>query len=320
MGKYDEYYVAIDDIKECLKRELFGTDQEEVLEDVEPLSSYVTGILFPRKASDHSYEEFTEDAYNANDDLIIEDQVNSDEAVIGANKYRPSSMGITVAVPSRAEKLNVVFQFGTYRYEKKEKEIEIGSENGYVEKKTVQADYYYRVQQRIQICFALPDKPDTVINSFEADVSESSHVSGDLILTVRRVFEDGSRLITVSAVNKTVDFNKLYFRNERPLFQCKLALKSEFPFLPVYQNSFLNNDIESQIRTLLYSSIKNYAYGHGCSVDYHDDEEIHMIESTFLPTEQVLQMRPGDIKNKDILSLSYLKTADKESACQQLMS
>ena len=65
MGKYDEYYVAIDDIKECLKRELFGTDQEEVLEDVEPLSSYVTGILFPRKASDHSYEEFTEDAYNA---------------------------------------------------------------------------------------------------------------------------------------------------------------------------------------------------------------------------------------------------------------
>ena len=319
MGKYDEYYVAIDDIKECLKRELFGTDQEEVLEDVEPLSSYVTGILFPRKASDHSYEEFTEDAYNANDDLIIEDQVNSDEAVIGANKYRPSSMGITVAVPSRAEKLNVVFQFGTYRYEKKEKEIEIGSENGYVEKKTVQADYYYRVQQRIQICFALPDKPDTVINSFEADVSESSHVSGDLILTVRRVFEDGSRLITVSAVNKTVDFNKLYFRNERPLFQCKLALKSEFPFLPVYQNSFLNNDIESQIRTLLYSSIKNYAYGHGCSVDYHDDEEIHMIESTFLPTEQVLQMRPGDIKNKDILSLSYLKTADKESACQQLM-
>ena len=70
MGKYDAYYNAIEEIKESLTKELFGTEDEETLNNVEPLSAYVTGILFPQKASEMTYVEEDADTYNANDDII----------------------------------------------------------------------------------------------------------------------------------------------------------------------------------------------------------------------------------------------------------
>ena len=55
MSGFDEYYEAIDVIKECLTKDLFGVSSEdEILENVEPLSAYVTGILYPRKASQNN--------------------------------------------------------------------------------------------------------------------------------------------------------------------------------------------------------------------------------------------------------------------------
>ena len=120
MGKYDAYYNAIEEIKESLTKELFGTEDEETLNNVEPLSAYVTGILFPQKASEMTYVEEDADTYNANDDINIEDISESDDAIIGANRYKPSTMGISVVVPASAEKLDVTFRFGTYRYERKE--------------------------------------------------------------------------------------------------------------------------------------------------------------------------------------------------------
>ena len=90
MGKYDDYYSAIDEIKESIKRELYGTDESEVLEDIEPLSTYVTGILFARKASETSLSDYSTDNYNANDDVNLEDKLDGDDSIIGANKYKPS--------------------------------------------------------------------------------------------------------------------------------------------------------------------------------------------------------------------------------------
>ena len=133
MGKYDAYYNAIEEIKESLTKELFGTEDEETLNNVEPLSAYVTGILFPQKASELTYAEEHADAYNPNDDINIEDISESDDTIIGANRYKPSTMGISVVVPATAKKLNVVFRFGTYRYERKDALPEQENEEGAAE-------------------------------------------------------------------------------------------------------------------------------------------------------------------------------------------
>ena len=319
MGKYDAYYNAIEEIKESLTKELFGTEDEETLNNVEPLSAYVTGILFPQKASELTYAEEDADAYNANDDINIEDISESDDTIIGANRYKPSTMGISVVVPATAKKLNVVFRFGTYRYERKDALPEQENEEG-EKSKRVKQDYYYRKQNVIEKSFDIPTGISMLRESFSSSVSQASSVRFDITLTVRKILRDNSKLITVSAVNRTIDISKLNLRNECPLFQCKLALSSDQPFLPVFQNSFPQNDIESQIRALLYSSVKNYAYGHGCSVEYDESAGIvRSVSSTFLPTEQVLQMLPGEIACKEILSLQYWKNADRVTACQQLL-
>ena len=319
MGKYDAYYNAIEEIKESLTKELFGTEDEETLNNVEPLSAYVTGILFPQKASEMTYVEEDADTYNANDDINIEDISESDDAIIGANRYKPSTMGISVVVPASAEKLDVTFRFGTYRYERKE----VPSEQEYGEdqkSKRIKQDYYYRKQNVIEKSFDIPTGISMLRESFTSSVSQSSCVRFDITLTVRKILRNNSKLITVSAVNRTIDISKLNLRNECPLFQCKLTLSANQPFLPVFQNSFPQNDIESQIRALLYSSVKNFAYGHGCSVEYDESDGIvSSVVSTFLPTEQVLQMLPGEIACKEILSLQYWKNADRVTACQQLL-
>ena len=273
MGKYDDYYSAIDEIKESIKRELYGTDESEVLEDIEPLSTYVTGILFARKASETSLSDYSTDNYNANDDVNLEDKLDGDDSIIGANKYKPSSMGISVAIPCELKQLNVIFNFGVYRNEEIKKEIELPSENGNSTKKEIRTEYYYRTPQQIETYFEIPQSLSMIKKDFFVTVSNSTMIHLEINLTVRKILNNANKLVTVSVVNKTVEKNELHIRNESVMFQCKLILNSNLSFLPVYQNSFLNHDIESQIRALLYSSIKNYAYGHGCSVEYDENSE-----------------------------------------------
>ena len=49
---------------------------------------------------------------------------------------------------------------------------------------------------------------------------------------------------------------------------------------------------------------ENYAHGHGCSVSYEEiDNGVYQVKSDFMPMEQVEQIMPGEIINKDILNL-----------------
>lgn len=321
MGKYDPFYDAIDEIRNSIVKELFGNDNDETLVNVEPLNTYVTGILYPKKASEISIYDTDDSEYNANDDVYIEDVVCGDESVVGANKYKPSSMGLSVVVPSGLRELSIDFGFGTYRYEAKPHEDDsedLGTEG---ENKVFVDRLYHRKQHDFHFNIAVPDIIKSYVKERSVEVSENSTVSFEVHTTVRKVFEDGSKLVTVSAVNQTRGVSAILVRNECPLFQCRLTITSSLPLLPIYTNSFLHQDIESKIRTLLYSTVKNYAYGHGCSVSYDEkDKGVFCVQTAFVPTETVLQMLPGKIKNKEILSLEYWAHVDQKESCRSLYS
>lgn len=333
MSGFDEYYEAIDEIKECLTKDLFGVSSEdEILENVEPLSAYVTGILYPRKASqnnsvNHQIALFDseESELNAEDNILLENTLDSlDDTITEANNYRPSSMGISVMVPPSLKKLLVTFDFGIYRHSESKRKI---PSSGTIEEKgqltlgelseknikEITDHKYTRIPKSINLTFNIPSELGGESIAYDDDFN------AEINLTVRKIMSDGSKLLTVSVVNTATEKNKLHIRNEYALFQCQLSVESDSSFLPVYQNLYPKSDIESQIKSLLYQNVKNYAYGHGCSVSYDETKRgVFKISSDFIPTEQVLQMMPGKIKNARILSLDTWKNADRKTVCNDL--
>ena len=326
MGKYDAYYEAIDEIKDCLKKDLFGiSSEDEVLEDIEPLATYVTGILYPRKASDNNIElsvfDSDESELHADDMIEIENTLDGfDDTITGANNYRPSSMGISVMVPAGLKKLSVTFKCGIYKHSEYKKQASVKSSADFNDSTEIGNDFkeiiahkYSRIPQAFDFEFDIPVTLGTITEKCTADFD------AEISLTVRKIMPDGSKLLTVSAVNNSIEKNKLHIRNEFALFQCEMSVKSNRSFLPVYQNLYSDSDIESQIKAMLYRTVKNYGYGHGCAVSYKETEHgVFEICSDFMPTEQVLQMMPGEIRNDSILSLNYWKTAAREDACKKL--
>jgi hypothetical protein len=310
MNRFDEFYSAVDEIKECLIKDLFGVSfEDETLEDIEPISTYVTGILYPIKTSEKNIEqlvfsEVEEDEIVAND-VNIEDQLEAqDDTVLGANKYRPRTMGLSVMLPASSKSVLVVFECGKY--------IHMETEEKIGEDKTKKKHTYKRSPQKII-------KEFSVTSELGTETQTDNEIGIELSFTIRKIMPDGSKLVTTSLINQNELTNKLFVRNESHLFQCKLSLKSDYPLIPIYQNLIEKQDEESQIRALMYRDIKNYAYGHGCSVAYNDSvEEVFEVHSDFVPVQQVLQMMPGDISEKSVLSLKGWQTVNRNAACNNL--
>ena len=137
MNDYNDFYEAIDEIKDCLKKELFGCSSEnEIFESEEPISAYATGILYPVKMTNNiENEAHTEEESYAGEDFAIEDIIDTgDDTIMAANKYKPSSMGISVMVPHETETLNVKFEFGVYKHYTEEFQMENSTETKTINK------------------------------------------------------------------------------------------------------------------------------------------------------------------------------------------
>ncbi|MBR5089767.1 MAG: hypothetical protein IK093_10100 [Ruminiclostridium sp.] len=296
MNRYSEFYSAVDEIYSCVKRDLYGVSSEnEVLEDIEPLSTYVTGILYPRKASQVENQIYIED-YDDGEygDIDIENQLETDDDTIAAsNNYKPSSMGISVMLPADLTAFDICFSCGLYKH------LEDTINEKIVHK-------YCRTPFSISFTVDV----SSIKSTFSKRLSEN--IDADIKLVVRKIMPDGSKLLTISIINNSIETNKLHLRNENALFQCEIHVIANKPFLPIYQNLYTNDDVETQIRCLIYKDINNYGYGHGCSVAYDETENgVLEIRSEFLPHLRIKQMMPGAISDDTILKLNNWCTLDR---------
>ncbi|MDR3353403.1 MAG: hypothetical protein LBO21_00020 [Synergistaceae bacterium] len=316
MSQYSEYYDAIDEIKGFLSRDLIGpVTEEEVIENIEPLSYYAMGILWAKRLGRGTMDEdMGPDIGSMDDGEEIEDPVHADnDSIMEANKFKPSAMGVSVMIPEGTEFLEVEFACGKYIMSSVESPP---TEEG---KMPRTRKYYARKPYKFAAKFAVPTHCGTIRCK---EHERFRDMGADITLCVRKVMNDGSKLVTVSVSNALEAPQRGKEQNESAMFQCRLHLFLPDGFVPVYQNALsgLGQSEEEQINAMQYRDVLNYAYGHGCSVEYAESEKITDIYSDFMPSERVLQMMPGGIADGEPLKPAYWRSAGRGEACEKLLS
>lgn len=315
-SKFNQFYDAIDEIEYFLKRDLIGSSTEDdVLKNQEPLHYYVMGILWASKSNEKSNSNNSANDKDVNvenlevEDIDVEDiedkhQVIND-SVDSANKYKPSSMGLSFVIPKKTKFIDFTFSYGKYKYSstqgEKYKEI-----------------YYTREQKNIHSSFEIPNDMCT-IKSLDDSTIKENHLN--IQLTIRKIFDDGSKLITMTISNTMKSLQDRVNQNQSALFQCELTVNINEEFVPIYiNNNLYDKNIENEINNMLYRDVHNYVYGHGCSgVTVENDNVISTIKSSFMPIERINQMMPNTIKSQDILRLNYWIDENKNACLKSLI-
>lgn len=295
MSDFSNFYTAIDDITEHLRTDLIGPIKEnEIIKIEEPLSRYSLGILWPQPKN--------KNAHKVNISSSMEEELfEESEEPMNINIYKPSSMALSFNVNSN-NILNIRFTFAVYIQHE-----EIIKEND----KEFPRHYYIREPKEFIKSVSVPDKvSNTDISPEELPVMVYLHV--------RRINENGTKLVTISVMNKNKAVNKIIENNTMSLFQCRLSIKSEKGFFPVYAKNSAKST-EEENGDMLYDTINNYSYGHGCSSVYKKENGIvSEISSEFIPQYRMLQMMPRLLDDSDYLYMKYWKTADRNNACNHL--
>ena len=301
MSHFPKFYDAIDDIAEHLRTDFIGpVDDNEVLEMEEPLSRYSLGILWAQPKSKDSDAVVTDSAAEE----MFEDDSEDSEEPKNVSVFKPSTMGVSFAAFPN-DSLNIAFNYAVYHHSEK-----MITEN----EKEIRRHYYTREARTFRTKVIVPDNVCHLI------ISEKENSDITVYLHVRKINDDGSELVTVSVLNKKKAGNEFLESNEGALFQCTLSIKSDNGFMPVYRRN-IHKSFEEEKNDMLYDSVNNYSYGHGCSsVHVENHDIVAEVRSEFVPQYRMLQMMPRLFDNSEYLYMNYWSKADRSVACYQLDS
>lgn len=300
MPDFSGFYNAIDDIALHLRTDFIGpVYDDEVIEIEDPLSRYSLGILWaqPKDNSSESAEELI-----SMEEMFEEDSEDSEEPD-NTSIFKPSTMGVSFAV-SPGDQLDIIFSYAVYHHYER-----IIEENG----KAIKRHCYSREAKRFSVSIIAPDR---VCNKVVSDSEHNTDIA--VFLHVRKINNDDSELITVSVLNKNKAGNEFIESNTKALFQCELSVRSKMGFMPVYRRN-THKSFEEEKNDMLYDSVHNYSYGHGCSsVHIENQGVINEVRSEFVPQYRMLQMMPRLLEHSDYLYMTYWKNTDRITACNQL--
>ena len=297
MPRFNEFYDTIDDIVKHIRTDFIGpTDENEIIEVETPLSRYSLGILWaqPKNQSIENVE-----VTNSMEELF-EDESENNERIKNASIFKPSSMGISFSARC-GDELQICFSYAVYHHSEQQTE-----ENN----KIVNKHFYTRNAKKFVTNISVPDKICYMSISKEPDILMYFHI--------RKINTDGSVLVTVSVINRHSSVNDIISNSINALFQCEISVKNQKGFIPIYQRN-IHKAFEDEKNDMLYDSIDNYSYGHGCSsVHCVENNIVNEIKSEFIPQYRMLQMMPRLFSDIDCLYMKYWKNADRKTACDQL--
>ena len=301
VSNFLKFYDAIDDIAEHLRIDFIGpVDNHEVLEMEEPLSRYSLGILWAQPKSKDSDAVITDRAAEE----MFEDDSEDREEPKNVSIFKPSTMGVSFAAFA-GDELHISFTYAVYHHAEQRT-----TDNG----KEVKRHYYSREAKTFSKKTIVPNNICNymISNNEDSDITVYFHV--------RKINRDNSVLITVSVLNRHQAGNAFLESNTGALFQCTLSIKSRKGFLPVYRRN-AHKSFEEEKNDMLYDSVRNYSYGHGCS-SIHIEEQgvVKEIQSEFIPQYRMLQMMPRLFEHSAYLYMKYWKKAERSAACYQLDS
>ncbi len=294
MPHFSDFYDAIDDIANHLRTDFIGPiDENEILEMEDPQSRYSVGILWAQPKNKGSETDVSRTF-----EEMFEDESEGSEEPKNASVFRPSSMGVSFAVQTE-DRLDIEFNYAVYHHFEK-----VITDNG----REVNRHYYKREPKCFKTSVLVPKKAGHITAQSE-DITFYLHV--------RKIYGN-SALATASVVNLHRAGNGFAESNEGALFQCRLSVKSSRGFLPVFGSSS-HKSFEDEKNEMLYDSVKNYSYGHGCS-SIHTERGgvITEVKSEFIPKYRMFQMMPRLLPNSEYLFMNYWSNADRNDALRRL--
>lgn len=298
MSDFSEFYNAIDDIYLHLKTDFIGPIcDDEIIEIEDPLSRYSLGILWAQPKTSET------DEMDDSKEEMFEDISEDSEEPKNISVFKPSTLGVSFAAAPN-DNLDITFTYAVYHHYE-----QIIEENG----KEIKRHCYSREAKRFSVIVTVPDR---ICNKVISDSERDTDIT--VFLHVRKINDDNSELITVSVLNKNKAGTEYIESNTNALFQCELSIRSKNGFMPVYRNN-VHRSFEEEKNDMLYDSVCNYSYGHGCSsLHFEDDGIINEVRSEFIPQYRMLQMMPRLLDNSSYLYMSYWKNVDRIDACNQL--
>ncbi|AGK97123.1 DISARM system helicase DrmA [Clostridium pasteurianum] len=292
----DKAYSAVrNKILEALRIDLMGPLEEKEKLDESPLSSYITGMLYPHKTSispDVEYEN--EDFTSIRDEDCGEEEEDEVEEIIGTKFKLQSSMGIRFYVNNNIQKLKVKVKWGQYYKDKLKPE----NDNNDEKKKKSGRTVFIRVPKEEEIILDLASTNKNTELLLKQDPSIKIKSSQILL-------KSGAKLVAVYLSNCRETSDDRDFENV--MFQAELIVKG-FNNEPVFEPEHLCRDIEIEDE-FYYEKRPIYARGNGCATDWvkSDGEKAEEVRTIFIPEHEISSVSPN-LKgfSEDYFSMQFM--------------
>lgn len=297
-----------------IKKQMIGPVFSGDLQGISPLRRYPVGVLYPTVETGEGIDPATEDDDSSEYDYATGMESDSDQTASGIVRRRyipPSSVGFSFYVDGSDWSVQVLFSAAIYN-EVRDKD---GQFTGGYRRTGLGGDEDALLLNRQGRHFVLPGHSDgEEMHRAGIDVQARPHGSG--------------QIITISLFNNQVmpaDVDPKEWSREQlkhSLFEVQLACYIETGTVGRYPRvEFGLLDDEEQELELQYKSRKIYAIGHGCAVDWREDDRgVREIRSEFMPAVEVPQVT-ADVAGGDlVLNLAYLAgtEANAEQVCTSL--
>lgn len=291
---------------DALRLDLVGPDFEgehanEVLSQ-SPTRWYLTGFLAPRKAGEEQRSDVSSD--ETLDQATANDDSTPPDSSAPRRTFFPSSIGLSVIVPSRTETLEVTASWGDYRVvDEVDEPIDGSDDRSESEDKEVASDgrrRWKRTPRRETVVVVLPKDPDEwKLRSFPI----ASEPGVEIVVSTRSIdhieglVPGGSRSVSVFLVNGR-DPSSEDLRDRAFLFQAELTVESEHPFIsrPDIRGG-ASIDWDERVGDLQYRDTYEYAVGHNVSTHARIGEDgfCRSASTCWIPQAEVEFVAPAPI-------------------------
>lgn len=297
---FDKYYEARQIVEEIIRDDLLGpVESDEVICGERPADYYILGKLYPQNTSAEmeSRGSSTEDC----------GEIDAEDSISLCNNKKPSSFGVSISITGDTKEFAVSTEAARYIAISRE---EAQSELGCTEKELSNTKLFWK-RQCIETNHAVIDVEKLTDSRF---ITYKIDCNLEIRILLHRTLANGNKIITISMINTNIKkSDETYDDSEKVYFQPQITVlemeKDSFDSI-VYRRE-LSSDRDVRELNMLYQSVKNYASGHGCAVDWHEKDGLIHITSEFMPRYEVLQMRPSLKFKEEILSMNYLANASK---------
>ena len=296
MPDYSTFYEARKIITDIFRADLIGPiRRDEILPEL-PTQYYIVGKLYPQSGEG--------DVIDLARNPFLENAVETYDASISlSNQKNPSSLGITCVLKAKVKNIRLSGSYAFYSpvlFEEAAKRGMNISRWEASEKKP--KDLWIRNEFTF----------DKVVELGNVKVEKNISLENGIQLQIytHTVLDSGESVVTVAMVNTHQAGNNASERAKKCAFQPTLKI-SGVEGTPVFTNSnrqeHFTDDSELLELALLYSDVKCFGQGHGCSVEWDiDNPDPLWVSSAWLPSYNLHQMMAAEIEDQRVLSMQYL--------------